>query len=76
MKGWEVARGGGAGAEAAEGRDGEDEGVEQPCSEGADPGSTGDGGDGALAGPGRLSASATVLETPGVCQISVVNSVM
>jgi hypothetical protein len=33
-------------------------------------------GDGAESGPGRLSASATALSTPGVCRISEVNSEM
>jgi hypothetical protein len=37
---------------------------------------TGGDGDGAESGPGRLSASATALSTPGVCRISEVNSVM
>jgi hypothetical protein len=74
MKGWEVARGV-CGADGAEdGCGGDDEGEEQPCSEGAEPDSTGGGG--ALPGLGRLSASATVLDTPGVCLMSVVNSVM
>jgi hypothetical protein len=34
------------------------------------------GGDGAEGDPGQLSVSATALSTPGVCQISEVNSVM
>jgi hypothetical protein len=71
MKGWEVLRASaavGVGEKVAEGGAA---GAEVACTAGA-----AFGGGGADPDPGRLSASATALLAPGVCQISVVYSVM
>jgi hypothetical protein len=73
MNGWEVARVSVAAGEGEEVAEGEAAGAEVACSEGT---AFGGGGDGADHDPGRLSASATALLAPGVCRISLVNSVM
>jgi hypothetical protein len=73
MNGWELARVSAAAGEGKEVAEGEAAGAEVACSEGV---AFGGGVDGADRDPGRLSVSATALLAPGVCRISVVNSVM